>query len=108
MVEKPNGVSSDETSERVPSDAELLDIMAIFPQLLKSCLDFVRDSLAANFSAIVRKASCVALGDQDVKIRISLADACGEVLEVVRSAPKAEVVSGRSFLSCMGEARVAP
>lgn len=67
--------------------------MSLLLKFVESSLDLVCDSLAPNFSTIVGEASSVALGDQDVKVRIALFDASREVLQVVRVAPKTAALS---------------
>lgn len=93
MVQKTDSIACNEASKRVSSDAKFLDRMAFLPELFKPCLDFVGYSLATNLSAIVSEASGVALRDENVKFRISLLDAVGEVLEMVWIAPKTATVS---------------
>jgi hypothetical protein len=66
------------------------------PQLFEFRLHLVCNSLATNFSAIIREATGVALRDKYVEVRISLTDAVGEVLEVAWVTPKTGRLSARA------------
>jgi hypothetical protein len=105
VVQESDGVACDQASKRISSDAELLDFVTVFPELLKPCLDLVRDSLAAYFGTIVREAASIALWDEDVEVRVPLANASGEVLEVVWLAPKTARCQGGALAFAWQEAR---
>ena len=87
MVKEANSIASDEASERVSSDTELRDSVPFLPEFVESSLDFVRNSLAANLSAIVGETAGIALGHENVEVRVALLNAGREILQVFGIAP---------------------
>lgn len=88
VVKQSYGVSGDEPSERVSSDAELLDSVAVLLQLLESGFDLVGNTLASKLNTVVGEAAGIALWYKNVKVWVSLFDASGEVIKVLWLPPE--------------------
>lgn len=88
VVQQSNCISCNQTSQRIPSDAEFLNIVAIFLQFLQSCFDFICNTLATKLNAIIGEAARVAFGYEDVEIRVSFSNSGGKILQMFRIAPK--------------------
>lgn len=63
--------------------------MSILLELLKPRLDLVGNALAAKLNAIVGEAASITLGYKNIKVRVSLLYAGGEVFEVSWVSPEA-------------------
>ena len=90
MVKKSDRISGYETTQRVSSDAEFLDVVTILLQFFKSRLNLVGNAFATKLNAVVGEAAGVALRNQDVEVGKSLTNAGSKELQVVRLAPKSK------------------
>ena len=67
-VHQPDGIAGHQSTKRVSSDADLLDLLTILLQLCKPLLDLVGDPFSSHFDSIVGLVVAVALRDEDMQV----------------------------------------
>jgi hypothetical protein len=88
-VQESNGKTGNKTTQRIASDANLLDVVSILCKFFQFLFHLTCDALATCVYAIVREAASVALcyQDRDSILWEPLTKAVADIFEVFRIAP---------------------
>lgn len=94
-VEQPDGIATDQATQRVAHDAQLPDDAAVVAKKLDMAFNFPCHSLAPRLYAVIGQVPPVALGRQDMKLvrPVLLAQGCAYMVEMPRMAVQTVVIS---------------